>query len=96
MMSGIDLVFSAEADEDIDSVLAYTFNTWGSAQEVTYRVILWNAFQRIQAFPEIGRQVSAERADLREHTVEHHIILYRYHDNTATILRIVNPRRKRR
>lgn len=96
MMSGIDLVFSAEAEEDIDSVLAYTFNTWGSAQEGTYRGVLWNAFQRIQAFPEIGRRVSGDREDLREHTLEHHIILYRYANDTVTILRVVNPRRRRR
>lgn len=96
MMSSINLAFSAEAEDDIDSILAYTFETWGTAQEVAYRVVLWNAFQRIQAFPEIGRQVSEDREDLREHILEHHIILYRYADDTVTILRVVNPRRRRR
>ncbi len=92
-MSPIDLVFSAEAGDDIDSILAYTFDTWGSAQEVTSRLVLWNAFRRIQTFPEIGRLVSEDRDDLRERILEHHIILYRYHENTVTILRILNPRR---
>ena len=95
-MSSIDLAFSAEAEEDIDGILAYTFETWGNTQEITYRLVLWSAFQRIQSFPEIGRRVSGERADLREQILEYHIILYRYHGNTVTILRIVNPRRKRR
>ncbi len=95
-MSNIDLSFSVEAEEDIDNVLAYTFDTWGTAQEAAYRVVIWNAFQRIQAFPEIGRQVSDERADVREHILQHHITLYRYADNTITILRVVNPRHRRR
>jgi plasmid stabilization system protein ParE len=70
--------------------------TWGNDHALTYYTLLWDAFRRIQAFPKIGRQVSADRPDVRELILEYHTIVYRYRADSVTIFRIVNPRRRRR
>lgn len=61
-----------------------------------YETLLRDAFRRIQTFPEIGRQADQGPPDIRKLILEHHTVVYRYADDTVTILRIVNPRRRRR
>ncbi len=95
MTSNTKLIISPSAHRDWRVILHYTRRRWGAAQEDAYDDVIWSACQRIQAFPEIGRQVSQDRPELREHILEHHTIVYRYQDHTVTILRIVNPRRRR-
>ncbi len=56
--------------------------------------IPYNTFERILRFPEIGRP-SPHAENERELILKYHTIVYRYRDNTVTILRIVNPRRRR-
>ncbi|MDQ3653690.1 MAG: type II toxin-antitoxin system RelE/ParE family toxin [Chloroflexota bacterium] len=96
MTSNIELRVSPEAERNIDDILQYTLKTWGNGQAMTYYTLLWNAFRRVQAFPEIGRRATENRPEVRELVLEYHTIVYRYRDNTVTILRIVNPRRGRR
>jgi len=94
MKSNIDIRFSWQANQDLDDILQYTSKTWGDAQEDAYRGILHHAFVRILQFPEIGRP-SPHAENEQELILRYHAIVYHYRDSTVTILRIVNPRRKR-
>ncbi len=95
MTSNTDLRFSREANQDLDDILQYTAKTWGNAQEIVYGRILHNAFARILRFPEVGRPAPHAENE-RELILRHHTIVYRYRDETVTILRIVNPRQRGR
>lgn len=94
MTSSTELRVSREAERNIDDILQYTLKTWGNGQAMTYYTMLWDAFCRIQTFPEIGKQASPDSSQVRELVLEYHTIVYRYRDSTVTILRIVNPRRR--
>lgn len=94
MTSNIDLVITSDAERDIQEILQYTMDTWGDDQVTAYWSVIWDAFQRIRAFPHLGR--SRSQPDEREYALRHHTIVYRYRGDTVTILRIVNPRRRRR
>ncbi len=94
MTSNTDLVINPDAERDIQGILQYTLDTWGDDQVTAYWSVIWEGFQRIRAFPHIGRR--RPKPDERELILRYHTIVYHYRDNTVTILRILNPRRKRR
>lgn len=95
MTSPIRLDYAAQALRDLRFILQYTEDTWGSDQEEDYRRILQDAFERIQAFPDIGHAVEGKSSTVREYHLRHHIIQYRREPDRVVILRIVNPRRRR-
>jgi toxin ParE1/3/4 len=89
MKSGIRLQFSEDAQQDIDDIHQYTFDEWGYDQMVRYQSVLYAGFERIRAFPEIGRL----RDELtREFRLGSHVVLYRYAAGMVTILRVIHPR----
>ncbi|MBA3275825.1 MAG: type II toxin-antitoxin system RelE/ParE family toxin [Chloroflexia bacterium] len=96
MMSNIEFRVSPRAEQDLAAIRNYTRKTWGTGQEDAYALVIRNAFGRIQAFPEIGRRVSEQRPTVHELVLEYPTIVYQYAANTVTILRIVNPRRRRK
>lgn len=93
MTSSTRFVFSADAQQDLDDIQQYTLSRWGERQLERYQGELHAAFERLRAFPEMGRPV--ERG-FRELPVSHHVILYRYENDAITILRVMHPRRLRR
>lgn len=76
--------------------MRYTADTWGTGRAESYETLLWNSFGRLKDFPELGRP-SLHVPGERELILEHHIVTYRYDESldTVTVLRIVNPRRRR-
>jgi toxin ParE1/3/4 len=96
MTSSIRLVITPGAERDVENIAQYTLERWGSRQVATYRSLLYAAFHRIQAFPDLGRAVSPDDPNLRELVLDYHTIVYRRDPDAVTILRIVNPRRLRR
>ena len=92
--SSTDLIIDPEAEQDIQDILQYTLDTWGDDQVEAYWSVIWDAFQRIRVFPEMGRRRPFPNE--REVVLAHHIIVYRHHRNIVTVLRILNPRRRRR
>ena len=95
MKSGIDLIILPEAEQDIVDILQYTLETWGEDQETAYWSTLWDAFQRIQLFPDIGRPQSSSSPYIRELLLAHHSIVYRREPDQIVILRVLNPQRRR-
>jgi len=57
-----------------------------------YFAELKKAARRIQAFPEIGRVLES---GVRQHTLRHHVVLYRFENDTVTVLRVMHPRQLR-
>jgi toxin ParE1/3/4 len=95
-MSRIDLEFQAVAEEDIADILQYTLQRWGEEQLEAYWSILWDAFQHIRRFPDIGHTVEGRPSNIREYVLPNHVIHYQREPERVVILRIVNPRRRRR
>ena len=96
MTLNTELIILPEADRDIEDILQYTLEVWGEEQEAAYWSVLWDAFTRIRQFPEIGRPQSTENPHIRELHLAHHTVVYRREPSQIVILRIVNPRRRRR
>ena len=96
MTSSIRLRVSPRAERDVETFLQYTLRMWGEERRILYDALLWEAFRRIQAFPDIGREADEARPNIREYHLEHHTILYRRESGAVTILRVINPRRLRR
>jgi plasmid stabilization system protein ParE len=96
MTSSIEVAVSVRARADTEDVLQYTAETWGTGQRDRYEDILYAAFERIGVFPEIGHPVEGRPSNIREFHLRHHIIQYRREPERVIILRIVNPRRRRR
>lgn len=88
MTSSTELRFTEDAQQDIDQIQQYTFIEWGQDQLEQYQSVLYNAFERIRSFPEIGR---IQNDDTREYAIRQHVILYRYEDNLVTVLRVMHP-----
>ena len=92
MMSSIELRFTPDAQQDIDQIQQYTFSEWGRDQMERYQSMIYESFERIRSFPEIGHV----RGDgVREFAIRHHVILYRHEAESVTIVRVVHPRRLR-
>lgn len=96
MTSSIELTFSLRAEANIRDILQYTLQTWGTGQRDAYQKTLENAFQRIRAFPDLGRAAASSDPAIRELRLQHHTIVYRHDAEAVTILRLVNPRQLRR
>jgi plasmid stabilization system protein ParE len=92
MTSSTRLVFTPDSQHDIDDIQQYTLQKWGAAQMEEYQTALYDAFERLRRFPELGRPLES---GIREHALRHHVILYRYEDDTVTILRVMHSRRLR-
>jgi plasmid stabilization system protein ParE len=95
MTSSTRLAISARARVEIRDILQYTLATWGTGQRDRYETILYDAFERIRTFPDIGHPAEGRPANIREYHLEHHVIQYRREPDRIVILRIVNPRRRR-
>ncbi|MBA2469754.1 MAG: type II toxin-antitoxin system RelE/ParE family toxin [Chloroflexia bacterium] len=96
MTSNIRLVISAQARAQIEDIGQYTLKIWGSGQRGIYDQILDDAFHLIQQFPDIGHPAEGQPSNVREYHLRHHVIQYRREPERVVILRIVNPRRRRR
>ena len=92
MTSSTELRFTPDAQQDIDQIQQYTFTEWGRDQMERYQSMIYESFERIRTFPEIGR---GRDDGLREYATRHHVILYRYDEEIVTILRVMHPRRLR-
>jgi toxin ParE1/3/4 len=92
MTSNIRLIVLPSAERDVRDILRYTELQWGRAQRNAYLRELIAAVRRLQSFPELGRSVEA---DIREFSLRHHVVMYKFHDDTVTILRVMHPRRLR-
>lgn len=78
------------AADDIDAITEFTRVTWSLDQALDYVDKIYDIFDQIAAFPEIGRDERDLGSDLRSKPVAKHRIYYRVEGNTLIIIRILH------
>lgn len=84
---------SAEADQDISAILDYTVDEFGLDQAVTYLNDLDRCFAGLVENPEIGRERTEIRPDLRSVTSGRHVVFYRIMTGYIRIIRVLHSSR---
>jgi toxin ParE1/3/4 len=91
-MSSRKVSFAPLALADLDEVLQYTLQVWGSDQLIAYGDLLIAGVQRIAQFPGLGTQCEQLGPGLHFKLVELHEIYYMYDDVSLTVARILHER----
>jgi len=84
------LDFTPAALSDLQSVRAYTLETWGPRQEQVYLDSLWTKFEAILARPEKCRTRNDLFPGCQLAAQGRHVILFRIQDHTLQIVRILH------
>ena len=84
------LIVSPEASRDFRDIRLYSLQQWGEIRADSYTLRLTRAMESIRSNPQIGVSRSDLSADLRELTIERHVILYRIVTEAVEIARIVH------
>ena len=86
------LRLSRQAERDLESILQYTYETYGEQQRQIYAAALHEAFETITTNPGIGHK----RPDLSERhrafNVEPHVVVYTVSGRTVNVARILHGR----
>lgn len=86
------LVFSAQAERDIDAIHHYTLTTWGEQQLQTYSQLLARAFAAIRANPAIGRDAVEIAGNYKKRSVGQHVVFYKIEQQTISVVRVLHSR----
>lgn len=87
----LEVRFTLEADEDLESLSDFSFEKFGSAQASRYRKAIGDAIQLLGQFPQLGQEAPEVRLGLRRHVHGVHAIYYRVHEDYIVIGRILGP-----
>ncbi|SHJ17189.1 ParE toxin of type II toxin-antitoxin system, parDE [Rubritalea squalenifaciens DSM 18772] len=87
-----DYKLSLLAEEDLISIYAYTYETWGIEQLDTYKGYLTKALEEITADPfGIGSKSRDDLAEgCRTYRVQHHYYVYRVKNSTVETARVLH------
>lgn len=91
MPSKRSLLLALEADDDVVSILQYTYEAWGPEKQAEYSTLLSRAFSRLIDFPESG-SVDVVAPPLRWLPVGEHMIYYIFDDTSVQIIRVLHQR----
>jgi toxin ParE1/3/4 len=86
------LVLSAEAAEDLESIIRYTGEQWGGRQIDVYRGKLAAALKAIQTNPASGHTTDELSETHRVYPIGSHIIVYRVQADVIGVIRILHKR----
>ena len=92
MPSFHSLQISDEADRDIGDLLAYSLATWGPEQQAAYAAALADAFERLIAYPDLGRSRDDVFPGCRALRVRQHVVFYRIDGETVRVGRVLHVR----
>ncbi len=81
---------SKDARRDLRGVALYTRRRWGPEQTDHYRVTLEAAFDRLAAYPQLGRDRGDLRSEILVFLVEQHLVVYRADMRGVLILRVIH------
>jgi len=90
------MLLSRRARADIEEIRRYTIKIWGRAQWLVYYRKLAEAFQRLDEYPERGRDRSLLVEGMRSIHCQRHLIFYKQVEaanNAIVVLRIVHQQR---
>ena len=77
------------ADADIEAIAEYTIQRFGVRQARIYRDGLWNTFDILAEFPELGARQEHVGPSVRRFVHESHSIYYELGESEILILRIL-------
>lgn len=83
---------TAEAEDDLQGIADYTFDTFGPAQAEAYSLGLRNCFASLVDNPLLGRDYGFLRPDLRRYEHASHSVYYRVEDTGILVLRVLHRR----
>ena len=87
------LVLSPRASDDLDDVLLYTEQQWGSEQRERYQRDLLDGLNQLLTFPLLGKERPDYEPGARSIQIEHHVAIYQVSDAEVHISRSVHVRR---
>lgn len=80
------------AQDDIDKIWVYTFETWSKVQANKYFKELFKTIETICQNPEIGYSISYIKADYRIMKFKSHLIVYKFSHQTIFIDRVLHEK----
>jgi len=83
---------SAEAEEDIDGITAYTTSTWGWRQTDQYLAKLEDGFDLLAQNPSIGRPCDSIQAGLRRFEIGRHVVFFLPEPKGILVVRVLHER----
>lgn len=81
------------ADQDIEAIATYTFETWGERHAILYLDSLAKLFSTIAESPYLGRERKEIRSGIFSRNHQKHIIFYRVSEDWVEILRVLHHAR---
>lgn len=88
------IVLSSDAQDDLRELLAFTQRQWGSRQRRAYRRSIFDAFDHLAEFPELGQVQPDFGPEVRGFRVGRHLIVYGVSDVALTVSRILHGRQE--
>ena len=86
------LRISAEAEGDIDQIVAYTIQTWGWRQADRYLGKLEEGIELLVRNPSAGRSCDSIKSGLRRFEIGRHVIFYLPGSDGVLIVRVLHER----
>lgn len=92
MKSSRRLVFAAEAENDMELLLAYSLENWGAEQRDVYAERLLTAIHELRTHPYLGRVRNDLQPGLRRHLAGQHAIYYFADADVIRIARVLHSK----
>ena len=86
------LHLSRQAEKDIESILQYTYETYGERQQQRYAAALHAALETITGNPGLGHRRPDLSARHRAFPVEQHVVVYTVSSRIVHVARILHGR----
>nr|WP_067061951.1 type II toxin-antitoxin system RelE/ParE family toxin [Mucilaginibacter sp. L294] len=92
MPTGLKVVLSKKADKDFDDIINYIKKDFGSQRAISFKELILNFLDLLQAFPEIG-SLELSDSNLRAFVAHKRLkIFYRIDTKKIIILRFFDTR----
>ncbi len=92
MRSDRRITFAPEAEDDLRSLLADTYISWGETQLRAYADRLLTTTRSLTAYPHMGRTRDDLMPGMRSLPAGHHVIYYVADEETVLIFRFLHER----
>jgi len=84
------LQLSPRALEDLQSITAYSLQTWGEIQTDHYLDAIWEALEEIRRCPDRFRLRQELAEGCRSALIGHHVIFFSANDERVAVIRILH------
>lgn len=88
----LTVLISPQAQRDLQDILQYTKETWGTKQKNKYKAILTKGIKNLGETPRIGKPKTEISPNHRVLHIESHLIVYKILKNEVQIVRILHKK----